>query len=98
MPLPLTWTPPRDAQIHRLRAEGASWDEIAADLRISRWAAIDRARRLGACKSPASEIKITQDFGREPLPAGHRISWDALVAGTMLEGTRYPWPPLRFDI
>ncbi len=35
MPLKLEWSPPRDAVLCRLRAEGASWEAIAAELVIS---------------------------------------------------------------
>ena len=95
MPLPLTWTPPRDAQIRRMRAEGVSWDEIAADLRVSRWSAIDRGRKLQADGPPGTTPASKSDLGRDPLPAGHRLSWDTLVAGTILEGTHYPRPSLH---
>ena len=97
MPLPLIRTPPLDPQIRRMRAEGASWDEIAADLHVSRWAVIDRARKLGAGRLPTQALEMTHDLGREPLPAGHRVSWDVLLAGTILEGNSYPWPPLNLE-
>lgn len=29
---------------------------------------------------------------RPPLPAGHALTWGALIAGTVLEGTPYPFP------
>jgi hypothetical protein len=30
--------------------------------------------------------------GAVPLPPGHSATWDAITAGTSLEGTRYPQP------
>jgi hypothetical protein len=39
MPEKLVWTEPRDTQLKRLRAQGDSWDAIAAALEISRNAA-----------------------------------------------------------
>jgi hypothetical protein len=31
---------------------------------------------------------------RQPLPAGHPVSWGAITKGTVLEGTAYPAPPM----
>ena len=90
MPHPLIWTEPRDSQLRRMRAEGASWDDISATLRISRWAAIERGRRVNAQKPPRPPIPSPVDLGRDPLPAGHCLSWGSLVAGTVLEGAAYP--------
>ena len=90
MPHPLIWTEPRDSQLRRMRAEGASWDDISATLRISRWAAIERGRRVTAQKPPRPPIPSPVDLGRDPLPAGHCLSWGILVAGTVLEGAAYP--------
>lgn len=93
MPIKLHWTEDRDSCLRRLRAEGASWDRIAATLGISRWSAIERGRLLGAV-APPRPPPPPPDLGREPLPAGHPTSWNLLTAGTLLEGTAYPWPPL----
>ena len=92
MPHPLIWTDPRDTQLRRLRAEGSTWDEIAASLRISRWSAIERGRRLNAQKPTPAPAAPMIDLGRDPLPAGHSRSWGILVAGTVLEGSPYPCP------
>ena len=95
MAAPLVWTAERDAIILGLRAQGRSWDAIAAALGISRWAAIERGRRLGARK-PATVRRAPQllDFGRPALAAGHPVTWGALTAGTVLDCTLYPFPPL----
>jgi hypothetical protein len=89
----LVWTDAQDAQIRRRRREGANWETIAADLALSTWAVMERARRIGASRSQAEFLPEPQDPGREPLPAGHPASWDAINAGTVLQGVPYP---LRF--
>ena len=94
MPAPLVWTERADETLYTLRGEGRSWDAIAAVLGISRWAAIERGRRIGAQKpEPPPRAQDDGQAGREPLPAGHPISWGAIIAGTVLDGTAYPFPP-----
>lgn len=39
-----------------------------------------------------TEAEPEQAAEREPLPAGHPVSWGALIAGTLLAGTPYPLP------
>lgn len=92
MPKKLVWTNAQDTQIRRLRAEGASWDTIAAILGHTRWAIIDRGRRIGARPPPREFVPPPEDPGRDPLPAGHPRSWDVITAGTVLQGTPYPLP------
>lgn len=89
MPQKLIWTAPLDAQLRRMRFDGQSWDEIAAELRISRWSTIERGRKLRAGKPESGTRAQTADLGRDPLPAGHRTSWEILVAGSVLEGADY---------
>ncbi len=94
MPQKLCWTPPQDAQIRRLRGEGATWDRIAAALAVSRYAAIERGRLLGAQLPPpedAAEIeaRYLRDPAREPLPPGHDVSWGAITCGSCLDGAAY---------
>jgi len=92
MPKQLIWTAAQDAQIRRLRAEGASWDSISANLGFTRWAVIDRGRRIGA-RPPAREFTPPpEDPSRDPLPAGDPRSWHAITSGTLLEDTPYPLP------
>ena len=91
MPRKLEWSPPRDAVLCRLRAEGAGWEAIAAELAISRNAAIERGRRLGARLPPMPREPAPPDPNREPLAAGSVESWEPLVAGSMLEGCEYVW-------
>ena len=91
MPAPLVWTESRDAILIELRAEGRSWDSISALFGISRWAAIQRGRLVGACKPELPALRRdSTDSGREPLPAGHPVSWGAITIGTLLAGLPYP--------
>lgn len=92
MPQKLHWTQGQDSQIRRLRAEGASWDSVAATLGLSRWTVIDRGRRIGAMRPPRQVMSPADDPERAPLPAGHPQTWSILTAGTVLEGTPYPLP------
>jgi hypothetical protein len=89
MPKKLVWTDAQDTTIRRLRAEGATWDAIAALLRLTRWTVIERGRQIGARPPPPDFIPPPDDPNRDVMPAGHPISWDALVRGTSLEGLRY---------
>ncbi len=92
MPMKFIWTAAEDSQIRRLRAEGESWERIAAVLGRSRWAIIERGRRIGARPPPREFVPPPDDPGRDPLPAGHPRSWSVLTAGTLLENTPYPLP------
>ncbi|HVC63301.1 MAG TPA: AsnC family protein [Acetobacteraceae bacterium] len=91
----LAWTDAQDTQIRRRRGEGANWEAIAADLALTLWAVTERGRRIGASRPPAEFVPAGEDPQREPLPAGHPTSWDAITAGTVLEGEAYPLPFFR---
>ena len=73
MPKKIIWTDVQDTQIKRLRAEGASWDTIAAAMGVTRWTVIERGRRIGARLPPADFIPDPMDPNRAPLPAGDRL-------------------------
>ena len=92
MPEKLVWTDQRDARLKRMRVQGAAWDAIAAALGISRNAAIERGRRIGARLPPPEHVSEPEDPERPPFPPGHRITWGAIVAGTSLAGTPYLLP------
>jgi hypothetical protein len=92
MPKKFVWTAAQDAQIRRLRAEGASWDSIAAVLGFTRWAVIDRGHRIGARPPPREFVPPPEDPSRDSLPAGHSRSWSAITSGTVLENMPYPLP------
>lgn len=93
MPAPLKWTEPRDTTLRRMRHERRSWDEIGVALEVSRGAAIERGRKIGApfgpvvVAFPAAAVRSSA-----PLPPGHEISWGLLTVGTVLEGMDYPTP------
>lgn len=89
----IPWTEAQDAQIRRRRSEGASWEVIAADLALTMWAVTERGRRIGASRPHGDFVAAPEDPMREPLPSGHPTTWDAINAGTVLEGEPYP---LRF--
>ena len=91
MPRKLVWTAAQDTQIRRLRAEGASWDTIAAILGFNRWT-VKRGRRIGAPPPPREFVPPPEDPSRDPLPAGHPRSWGVITSGTLLEDTPYPLP------
>ena len=93
MPQKLDWTASRDAQLRRMRFDGQSWDDIASELRISRWSTIERGKTLRAGKPEPGRRQEAADLGRDPLPAGHRTSWEILVAGSLLEGANYAGEP-----
>jgi len=96
MPQKLYWSQPADQQLRRLRAEGATWDAIAAALRRKRWAVIAHGLRIGARLPPPevmpAALRELLDPAREPLPAGHPVAWQLINAGTVLAGTEYPRP------
>ncbi len=88
----LPWTAAQDAQLRRLRAEGAEWDDITRALGRERAVIEARARAIAARRPPPGFIAPSDDPLREPLSAGHPRSWGALVAGTLLDGADYPLP------
>jgi len=89
MPKKITWTEAQDMQIKRMRAEGRTWDEVAHALGQTRWAVIDRGRRVGARPPPSDFVAPPQDAHREALPAGHPVTWSAITEQTVLAGTAY---------
>jgi hypothetical protein len=92
MPLKLCWTDAQDMRIRQLRGEGAAWDLIAAVLRLTRSAVIERGRRIDARPPPPEFIAPPDDPDRGPLPAGDPRTWGAMNAGTVLAGEPYPLP------
>lgn len=93
MPQKLLWSAPNDAELKRLRAEGETWDDIARHFGISRNAAIERGRRIGA-RLPVRPAPppAARDPERPPLPPGHPITWGAITTHTLIAGAPYPLP------
>jgi hypothetical protein len=98
MPPKLVWSEPRDIRLKRMRSEGISWDTIADELGISRNAARERGRRVGARLPPADHVAPPEDVDRPPLPPGHPVSWGVLIEGTCLAGTPYDVLPSQPDV
>ncbi len=95
MPLPLVWTEAADCRLKRLRAEGATWNQIAADMGLNRGSLIARGMRIGA-RAPALDREAESGWSdplRLPLPAGHPVAWGALVTGTLLDGMPFKYEP-----
>lgn len=95
MPVSIVWTQHADSRLLHLRAGGLPWHTVAADLRVGRNAAIERARRLGL--TPLTRVRparpmAVERIDRNPLPPGHPISWQAITDRTSLAGERYPYP------
>ena len=91
----LDWTNAQDTQIRRMRAQGATWDQIAAVLGIGRWSVIERGRRIGAPLPPPEFVPEPEDPAREAMPSGDPRSWGVITAGTVLEDEPYPLPVFR---
>jgi hypothetical protein len=92
MPRKTVWTDGQDAQIRRLRTEGASWDVVALALGLARWTVIEHARAIGAERLPPNAVTALDESCRDPLPAGHAESWGAINRGTSLENVRFQAP------
>lgn len=92
MPRKAVWTQGQDTQMRRLRTEGANWDCIAVVLGLARWTVIERARAIGAVRPPDNAIAAREDPDRQPLPAGHARTWDAINRGTSLANAPFQAP------
>lgn len=84
------WSEARDAQLRRLRCDGASWAAIGAALGVSPGMARERGRRIGAPRQRNIPVVQHDDPGRPPLPPGHPRAWGLLVEGTLLAGLAWP--------
>lgn len=92
MPRKAVWSEGQDAQIRRLRTEGASWDLIALALGLARWTIIERARAIGAERPPVDAAAMSDETERGPFAAGHPESWGAINRGTSLENVPFRTP------
>ncbi len=92
MPRKTVWTEGQDAQIRRLRTEGAPWEVIALALGLARWTIIERARDIGIERPPAHAAAAMDESDRQPLPAGHTESWGAINRGTGLQDVPFRTP------
>lgn len=91
MPVKIHWSAEQDSTIRELRAEGRPWDFIGEVIGVSGNSASERGRQLGAKIDRAPPRAVPPpDRTPAPLPAGHRIAWGIITAGTSLAGTPYP--------
>ena len=93
MPRERTWATTEDETLRRLRSDGYPWDAIAEQMQISRRVICKRAKVIrierktnSTGPKPAAALS---DPWRDPLPAGHTVSWGAIVSGTCLDGVEY---------
>ncbi len=85
---PLIWSKEADDTIRRMRAEGATWAEIAATIGLHRNTVIEPGRRLRAVApayvpAPPVTRAISDDPNRLPLPAFHPVTWALIDPGNM---------------
>lgn len=86
----LEWTEARDGVLRRMRAEGRTWQDIAAEFAVTPEVARERGRRIGA-PAPDHAVQLqAEDPYRPPLPAGHPRTWGLLTENTVLAGTFWP--------
>lgn len=89
MPSKRIWTDAEDALVRTIDGpSGVTRADVARRLGMSSWAVRERMVRIGH-QSSAIEAVAYIDLGRDPLPAGHAISWGAIVAGSCIEGQEY---------
>ena len=95
------WTQQSDQKLAAMRKQGMSMRCMARSFGLSRSVITARARVLGLeiptrPQSPPQNASVPQESGREPLPAGHALTWGIITQGTCLEGSSYtPPPPIR---
>ena len=86
MPKKIEWTEVQDMKIKRMRAERASWDDIAIAVGVTRWTVIERGRRLGARLPPPISNRRPRMRTRPALPPGHPTTWEAISRGHTSRG------------
>jgi hypothetical protein len=97
----VAWSAQSDVILTRMRLDGLSLRAMASACGLSRSAVAARAAQLGltfprkpviAKAKPHATAKSAIDGARQPLPAGHPISWALITQGTSLEGVEYEPP------
>lgn len=92
------WTADEDALIVTGRAQTPplSWDALGKKLHLAPWTVNTHAVAAELVAVPETRVVAPfnpdpepDDRYRPPYPAGHPVTWGALVAGTCLEGERY---------
>ena len=102
VPIRREWSLTDDNRLLAMRAEGMEWSALALAFHATRNSVIARhnriLRRRGLARGPAiGGEKRRHSAGpaerKEPLPPGHPVTWGAITAGTLLEGSPYPEAP-----
>jgi len=100
MPVRVSWTARADARLVKMHLDGLSLRAIASAFHLSRSAITSHARQIGLTLPsrpiakrvvPLTQCSGLDDKNREPLPAGHPISWDRITAGTCMQGEVYEY-------
>jgi hypothetical protein len=70
-----------------------TWPALAEAMGLGRNTVIERGRRIGARNLPRRRPVVEAEaLDRPPRPPGHPDSWGLITAGTVLEGSPYPFP------
>lgn len=91
----IAWTPEMDAAIRQAIDAGRPTSPLADRWGFAEWTVRDRARRLGIIptggvpRTREEAVFVERMEDRAPLPAGHPIPWQAITAGTSIEGAPY---------
>lgn len=104
-PSKISWPPTADARLARMHFDGLSTRMMALAFGLSRSTIADRAGRLGlamrtrpatvgprAAGPDSSGTSAAADPARDPLPAGHELTWGLITQGTSLAGAAYVRP------
>lgn len=98
----LAWSAEALRALVELRGDGASWDEVGRKLGVARTAATAVARQMGLQTGRPARVRLPPATNaqapdlRDPLAAGHPLSWSLLLALTpSLEGTPFRREPFR---
>jgi hypothetical protein len=93
MPSKREWTEAEDALVRRIGAPGGPLkSEVARAIGCAAWTVRDRMKAIGHRPETLNRQNVDEgrkDLTRDPLPAGHPVSWDAIVVGTCLEGRSF---------
>lgn len=80
MPRALTWTADQDTRLASLLdRQGVTLRKAAQQLGVSRSFAQRRAKQLSRQTVRTACTRDREDAGAAPLPAGHPITWSAIV-------------------
>lgn len=89
------WTAAEDELLAQSRAKGLTLEKVAQQLGVSVTTVYLRrvSLHLVQHKESGDPAKMPQ---RDPLPAGHPVSWGAIVRGALLERAPVSWPGMAW--